>query len=87
MLFRSNDYDLDGAGEFAISDICEGAVHVVRRSALGNYEVVQTVPVGSGARRMVSSDFTGDAVEDVVVVNSWQDNLSLLRNRGLGCGG
>ncbi len=75
--------DFNGGGEvdLAVAAFSTGAVGILSGDGAGNFAFTSTVSTGAGASQsyaMVTGDFNGDGVDDIVATNFTSNNFTVL---------
>jgi hypothetical protein len=78
--------DADGVPDLAIANSTTNTVTILRGDGLGGFSPMPGSPitVGSAPMDVKIGDLNGDTRSDIVVANSGDDNVMILRGNGLG---
>jgi hypothetical protein len=80
--------DLDGNGsrDLAVVNLASENVTILRNTGAGNFVELVTSPelAGGDPIALAAADLDGDADQDLAVANSFDNNISILRNAGGG---
>jgi hypothetical protein len=78
--------DADGVPDLAIANSTTNTVTILRGDGLGGFSPMPGSPITVGTTPMdvKIGDLNGDAKQDIVVANSGDDNVMILRGNGLG---
>jgi hypothetical protein len=82
----AGDFNRDGSLDIAVCNETDGTVTVLLGNGSGGFSSAPGSPVavGTGPRTLATAELTGDAILDLVVVNSTAGSLSVLRGDGAG---
>lgn len=80
----SNDFNLDGNPDLAVSDGAVHFVYVFLGLGTGNFGTPSSYSVGTYPSDLVSKDFNNDGFPDIVTNNLTSGNISVLLNNGTG---
>ncbi len=82
----AGDFNGDGTPDLAVTNGSDNSVTILPGVKKGGFAapVQQPITVGSGPAGAISTDVTGDAKLDLVVVNSGSDDVSVLVGDGAG---
>jgi hypothetical protein len=80
------DLDGDGDQDLAVASPSSDNVTILRNNGVGNFAQPATSPEAVGAipYSLAAADLDGDGDQDLAVANTSSDNVTILRNNGVG---
>jgi hypothetical protein len=80
------DFDGDTDQDLAVGNVDSNSVTILRNVGAGNFVVAQSSPetTGLAPSSVAAADFDDDGDQDLAVANGGSDNVTILRNTGLG---